>query len=63
MERIRNKLGVRSRAEVAVWAVAHGLVAGADAPGGDRLKMQKDPRGSFSQEGQRTKEAAARHDG
>ena len=27
VERIRNKLGVRSRTEVATWAVAHGLVA------------------------------------
>ena len=26
VERIRNKLGVRSRTEVATWAVAHGLV-------------------------------------
>jgi len=26
VERIRNKLGVRSRSEVAAWAVAHGLV-------------------------------------
>jgi DNA-binding CsgD family transcriptional regulator len=25
LERIRNKLGVRSRTEVAVWAVEHGL--------------------------------------
>ena len=25
VERIRNKLGVRSRTEVATWAVAHGL--------------------------------------
>jgi non-specific serine/threonine protein kinase len=28
VERIRNKLGVRSRTEVATWAVAHGLVSG-----------------------------------
>jgi non-specific serine/threonine protein kinase len=27
LERIRNKLGVRSRTEVATWAVEHGLVA------------------------------------
>ncbi|HET7420848.1 MAG TPA: LuxR C-terminal-related transcriptional regulator [Candidatus Dormibacteraeota bacterium] len=27
VERIRNKLGVRSRTEVATWAVAHGLVS------------------------------------
>jgi len=27
VERIRNKLGVRSRTEVAIWAVAHGIVA------------------------------------
>jgi len=26
VERIRNKLGVRSRTEVATWAVGHGLV-------------------------------------
>jgi non-specific serine/threonine protein kinase len=26
VERIRNKLGVRSRTEVATWAVAHGVV-------------------------------------
>lgn len=28
VERIRNKLGVRSRTEVATWAVAHGIVPG-----------------------------------
>jgi non-specific serine/threonine protein kinase len=28
VERIRNKLGVRSRTEVATWAVARGIVAG-----------------------------------
>ena len=28
VERIRNKLGVRSRTEVATWAVTHGLVSG-----------------------------------
>jgi non-specific serine/threonine protein kinase len=27
VERIRNKLGVRSRTEVATWAVEHGVVA------------------------------------
>jgi non-specific serine/threonine protein kinase len=27
VERIRNKLGVRSRTEVATWAVEHGIVA------------------------------------
>jgi DNA-binding NarL/FixJ family response regulator len=28
VERIRYKLGVRSRTEVATWAVEHGIVAG-----------------------------------
>jgi non-specific serine/threonine protein kinase len=28
VERIRNKLGVRSRTEVATWAVAHGIASG-----------------------------------
>jgi DNA-binding NarL/FixJ family response regulator len=28
VERIRNKLGVRSRTEVATWAMAHGIVPG-----------------------------------
>lgn len=28
VERIRNKLGVRSRTEVATWAVTHGLASG-----------------------------------
>ena len=27
VERIRNKLGVRSRTEVATWAIAHGIAA------------------------------------
>jgi DNA-binding CsgD family transcriptional regulator len=27
VERIRNKLGVRSRTEVATWAVEHGVAA------------------------------------
>jgi len=37
VERIRNKLGVRSRAEVASWAVTRGLAA-VDAPIHDRHK-------------------------
>jgi predicted ATPase/DNA-binding CsgD family transcriptional regulator len=32
VERIRNKLGVRSRTEVATWAVAHGLKQPLDKP-------------------------------
>jgi non-specific serine/threonine protein kinase len=32
VERIRNRLGVRSRTEVATWAVEHGLSSGSAAP-------------------------------
>jgi non-specific serine/threonine protein kinase len=32
VERIRNKLDVRSRTEVATWAVAHGLLPPLDKP-------------------------------
>jgi predicted ATPase/DNA-binding CsgD family transcriptional regulator len=48
VERIRNKLGVRSRAEVAVWAVTHRLADDPDASGRDRQKTEKDPGGSLS---------------
>ncbi|HVC78201.1 MAG TPA: LuxR C-terminal-related transcriptional regulator [Candidatus Micrarchaeaceae archaeon] len=41
VERIRNKLGVRSRTEVATWAVVHGLVA-------PPTKERGTPRGSPS---------------
>jgi non-specific serine/threonine protein kinase len=34
VERIRNKLGVRSRTEVATWAVEHGLKQPLDNPPG-----------------------------
>ena len=34
VERIRNKLGVRSRTEVATWALAHGLQPPLDKPPG-----------------------------
>lgn len=42
LERIRNKLGVRSRTEVATWAVGHGLANDPGAPG------EEDPGGSSS---------------
>jgi non-specific serine/threonine protein kinase len=32
LERIRNKLGVRSRTEVATWAIAHGINPPLDKP-------------------------------
>ena len=36
VERIRNKLGVRSRTEVAAWAVEHGLTSPASSGKGTR---------------------------
>lgn len=50
LERITNKLGVRSRAEVAVWAVAHGLAVGPDASGKEGGKRERDPHGSLPAE-------------
>jgi predicted ATPase/DNA-binding CsgD family transcriptional regulator len=40
LERIRNKLGARSRTEVATWAVGHGVANDPSAPG------EEDPGGS-----------------
>jgi len=38
VERIRNKLDVRSRTEVATWAVEHGLMAASIKQRGTRLE-------------------------
>jgi non-specific serine/threonine protein kinase len=48
VERIRHKLELRSRVEVATWAVARGLAARPDASVRHSMKAEKDPGGSLS---------------